>query len=235
MNVFSIVLALALAAPQADKEKAESLKELIKTINQAVSKGDAAAAGSAYSQAESLRSDFQDKQLAQLVSAIGKGVVSKNHDVALASIEALGKLKIAGSSKSLGKLLSPPAKPKEDALPLHTAAIAAAGAIHDDSSIKTLEKLVSHKNATVASAAAEAFAGYNAMDPKQRVGLAKRLVKLLEKLEKKVKSTKDPIDREPLEKVQSALLSGLSKLMNREGLANSEAWEEYLKEAAKGG
>jgi hypothetical protein len=235
MHVFSIVLAVALAAPQADKDKAETLKELVKTINQAVSKGDVAAATSAYGQAESVRAEFQDKQLAQLAAAIGKGAASKNKDLALASVEALGKLKIAGSSKSLGKLLSPPAKPKEDALALHKAAIAAAGSIHDVSSLKTLEKLVSHKSAPIAAAAAEAFAGYSAMDPKQRIGLAKRLVKTLGKLEKKVKSTKDPIDREPLETVQSALLSGLSKLMNREGLANAEAWEEYLKEAAKQG
>ena len=234
MHVFSIVLALALAAPQADKDKAATLKELVKTINQAVGKADVAGAKAAFGQAESLRADFQDKQLAPLAAAIGKGTASKNKELALASVETLGKLKIAGSSKSLGKLLSPPAKPKEDALALHKAAIAAAGSIHDASSLKTLEKLVAHKNAPVAAAAAEALGGYSAMEPKQRLGLAKRLVKTLAKLEKKVKGTKDPIEREPLETVQTALLSGLSKLMNREGLANADAWEEYLKEAAKG-
>lgn len=230
------VLAL-LAAPLAAKPKkggknGDPVKEAATQITKALAKNDATAARAALSHAESLRDSFDDKKLAPIAKAIGKGVKHKDEQIAISSIETLGKLKIRGSGKLLGKLISPPVKVKDDKVGLHQTAIRAAGSIHDPETLKTLEKLLFHSNTDIATTAAEALVGYKVLDLKPKGALLKRLVAALAKLEKSATSKKDDV-RDRAEKVGAALATTLTGLTGKEGLTKSTEWSAWLKEQDK--
>jgi len=229
-----IVAVAALAAPAVAKEKAaDPLKEVTAQISSAVTKNDAAAAQAAFARAEGLRGSYDDKKLAPMAKAIGKGVAHKNGQIASAAVETLGKLKIKGTGKLLGKLLAPPAKVKDDKVALHQAAIQAAGSIHDAETLKSLEKLPLHANADIATTAAEALVGYKVLDLKPKEALVKRLVATLAKLEKTAAAKKSDENRERAEKVAAALATTLTGLTGKEGLSKSSEWNEWLKEQKK--
>lgn len=236
-TLLGLVAVAVLAAPLAAKPKKEAkdgdpVKEAATQITKALAKNDASAARAALSHAESLRDSYDDKKLAPVAKAIGKGVKHKDEQIAMAAIETLGKLKIRGSGKLLGKLISPPAKVKDDKVGLHQAAIRAAGSIHDPETLKTLEKLLSHSNPDIATTAAEALVGYKVLDLKPKGALLKRLVAALAKLEKTATSKNDEI-RERTEKVATALAATLTALTGKEGLTKSEEWSAWLKEQNK--
>lgn len=230
-----VVLAMAGSAFAKDKPKKPDavLKDTVKELKAGLGKSDTAKVKSALTTAEKIRGDFTDKKFTPMAKAVGGGVTHKNADIARACIEALGGYKIAGTGKMLAKLLNPPAKLTEERLDLHKAAIAAAGSIHDAETAKTLEKLLGHANADIAVAAADAMGGYRGMELKQRLAIAKRLVKVLAKQEKLVAGLKDAEKKGVAEKVLAAIGSGLSKLTGKEGLTTSAEWSAWVKAEAK--
>lgn len=223
------MLASPLAAkPKGKKKNGDPLKETATLITKALAKNDATAAQAALSHAEALRGSYDDKKFLTVAKAVGKGVTHKNAQIATASIESLGKLKVRGSGKLLGKLISPPAKVKDDRVALHQAAIRAAGSIHDPETLKALEKLLGHTNVDIATTAAEALVGYKVLDLKPKEALVKRLVATLAKLEKAAASKKEEV-RERAEKVAGALATTLTGITGKEGLTTSAEWTAWLK------
>lgn len=226
------VAVAALASPLAAKDKKKNgdpLKETAAAIRSALAKNDATAAQAGFARAEGLRGTYDDKKLGPVVKAIGRGVTHKNGAIATAAVETLGKLKVKGSGKLLGKLISPPAKVKDEQVAGHQAAIQAAGAIHDVETLKSLEKLLLHRNADIATTAAEALVGYRVLDLKPKEALVKRLVATLAKLEKAAASKKSDEGREGAEKTGAALAATLTGLTGKEGLAKSSEWSAWLK------
>lgn len=235
--LLGLVAVAMLAAPLAAKDKKDQkggdpVKEAATQITKALASNDATATRAALTHAESLRDSFADKKLAPLAKAIGKGVKHKDEQIAISSIETLGKLKIRGSGKLLGKLISPPSKVKDDKVGLYQTAIRAAGSIHDPESLKTLEKLLFHANPDIATTAAEALVGYKVLDLKPKGALLKRLVATLAKLEKAATSKKEDA-RDRAEKVGAALATTLTGLTGKEGLTKSTEWSAWLKEQSK--
>jgi len=236
--LLGLVAVAVLASPLAAKgekkngKNGDALKEAAAQINKALAGNDATAAQAALTYAEGLRDSYDDKKLAPVVKAIGKGVTHKDAQIATASIETLGKLKVRKSAKLLGKLISPPAKVKDERVALHQAAIRAAGSIHDVETLKSLEKLLFHTNSDIATAAAEALVGYKVLDLKPKEALLKRLVAALAKLEKSAASKNDDV-RERAEKVSASLVTALSGLTGKEGISKSSEWTAWLKEQKK--
>lgn len=232
--LLGLIAVAVLAPPLAAKPKKNGnpLKETVALISKALAKSDATATQAALTQAEGIRGSYDDKKFAPVAKAIGKGVTHKDPQIATASIESLGKLKVRGSGKLLGKLISPPAKVKDDKVALHQAAIRAAGSIHDPETLKALEKTVLHNNADIAITAAEALAGYKVLDMRPKEALVKRLVATLAKLEKAAASKKDEV-RARGEKVASALATTLTELTGKEGLTTSAEWSTWVKENRK--
>jgi hypothetical protein len=236
--LLGLVAVAVLAAPLAAKPKrngkngVDPVKEAATQITKALAKNDATATRTALSHAESLRESFGDKKLAPIAKAIGKGVKHKDEQIAISAIETLGKLKIRGSGKLLGKLISPPTKVKEEKIGLHQTAIRAAGSIHDVDTLKTLEKLLFHPNTDIATTSAEALVGYKVLDLKPKGALLKRLVAALAKLEKTATSKKDDV-RDRAEKVGSAVAATLTGLTGKENLTKSAEWKAWLKEQSK--
>jgi HEAT repeat protein len=235
--LFGLVAVALRAAPLAAKPKKNGkngnpVKEAAAQITKALAKNDATATRAALSHAESLRESFDDKKLAPIARAIGKGVKHKDEQIAISAIETLGKLKIRGSGKLLGKLISPPSKVKDEKVGLHQTAIRAAGSIHDPETLKTLEKLLLHANTDIATTSAEALVGYKVLDLKPKEALLKRLVAALAKLEKTATSKKDDV-RDRAEKVGSAVAATLTGLTGKESLTKSAEWKAWLKEQSK--
>jgi len=233
---FGFVAVAALASPLAAKDKktgANPLKETAAQISTALSKNDATAAQAGFARAEGLRESYDDKKLAPVAKAVGKGVTHKNAQISMAAVETLGKLKVKGSGKLLGKLINPPAKVKDDKVAGHQAAIRAAGAIHDIETLKSLEKLLLHANPDIATTAAEALVGYKVLDLKPKASLVKRLVATLAKLEKAAAAKKSDESRENAEKAAAALATTLTGLTGKEGLSKSSEWNAWLKDQKK--
>jgi hypothetical protein len=226
------VLTSPLAAKPKKKNGGDPVKEAATQVSKALAKNDAAAVQAALTHAESLRQSYDHRKFAPVVKAIGRGVTHKNPQIAMAAIESLGRLKVRGSGKLLGRLISPPAKVKEERVELHQTAIRAAGSIHDPETLKTLEKLLFHTNGDIAITAAEALVGYKVLDEKPKAALVKRLVTALGKLEKAAASKKDEV-RERAERVGGALATTLSGLTGKEGLVKSADWAAWLKEQKK--
>lgn len=225
-----ILFVAATASSRAQEEGAGDLKEAVKEVQGAIGKGDEAALKVALASAEGLRESLDDKKLQPLVAALGKGTTHRSNGIALACIEMLGKLKVQGSSKQLGKLFAPPAKVAADKRAIHVAAIKAAGEIHDAAALKALEKLLAHKDAEMAAAGAAALSGYRTLEAKPKLALVKRLVKTLEKLEKTIANAKKDEERDHAGKVRDALVESLQAITGREGLSTAEEWSGYLKE-----
>ncbi|MHC4953170.1 MAG: hypothetical protein ACYTGZ_04715 [Planctomycetota bacterium] len=215
------------------EKKADVLKETVKQINEALSKKDATAAKAAFARAKGIQPNYESKKLGPVVNAIGKGVAHKDPVIALAAVDTLGAMRVKGSSKSLGKLISPPAKVTLDRVLLHVAAIAAAGLIHDKESQKPLAKAMLHTNKEIAVAAANAFAGFGSIDPKPRKALMKSLIKALGDLEKKAKSGRKEEDKERAKAVAEALNNSLAALAGSKGPTTSKEWSAWLKQQAK--
>jgi hypothetical protein len=230
ISTLALLVAVATAPPA---KAADPLKEAVKQVKAAIGKGDLAAAKAAFARAEALRSNYDDKKFAPLVQAIAKGAMHKDSQLALAAVETIGKLRNEGSAKLLNGLLRPPAKGKDEKMALHLAAIRAAGLIHDPGSLKALEKLVVEPRATIGSAAAEALRGYKALDDKPRLSLMKRLCTILDRLEKKVAKTKDPVSRAGPEKVRAALVETLEQLSSGASAKTAAEWKKWIKEAQK--
>jgi hypothetical protein len=228
----TLVLLVAATPIQAGRE-ADPLKETVKQVKAAIGKGDLTAAKAAFARAESLRPNYDDKKIAPLVQAIAKGVTHKDTQLALASVETVGKLRSEGSGKLLSALLRPPAKGKDEKMALHLAAIRATGMVHDIGSQKGLEKLLAEPRATIGVTAAEALRGYKALDAKPRFALMKRLCKTLDGLEKKIAKTKDPVARTGPERVRTALVETLGELSGGASATTAAEWKQWLKEAEK--
>jgi len=211
----------------------DPLKETIKEVEAALGKNDAAAAKAAFAKAETLRAGHDDKKLGPLVQAIAKGAGNRNPEIAKAALDALGNLKVAGSTKLFAKALAAPAKVKPEEMPVVEAAIAAAGALHENEGLKPLEKLLDHPNGDLAATAAKTLAHYKALDPKPRRALASRMIKALALAEKEAESAKKPEQKEAAAKLGAGLLEGLTGLCGKEGLTNAKEWEAWLKESEK--
>jgi len=227
------ILGLMAAAVFAKPKEEDPVKGLVKEIQSAVGKGDAAAARAAFERAVKMRPGHDDKKFQPVAKAVAKAAGHKDADLAKGAVETLGKLKVKGSAKLLGRLLSPPAKVADDRAEIYMAAIKAAGEIHDDASMKTLEKLVLHRNAGFAVAGAEALAGYTYLDPKPRTAMLGRLVKTLGQLEKSAARAKDEEDKASVARVRGALLGSMNVLARKDGLATAAEWSKWLKEEAK--
>lgn len=234
--LFTLVLAATVAAKEdKKKEKPKSaaavLKEAATEISDALKKGDLAGFKAAVSRAEGLRDRYKDKQFQPITKAIGKGVTHKNNNVALAAINSLETMQVAGSGKLLSPLLKVPPQPKEDRLALHIAAIKAAGTIHDANMLKTLEKLLGHPRGDVAAAAASGLLGYRGMEPKPKMALIKRLNGTLAKVEKSTEGDSPAAKRAAL--LTASLLATIQGLANDKGLGDSKAVAAWLKQASK--
>ncbi|MHC4550917.1 MAG: hypothetical protein ACYTEZ_19355 [Planctomycetota bacterium] len=221
--------ALAVARPR----NGDPVKETGKQIASALAKGDLDALRAGFERAEELRPNYHDQQFTAVAKAIGKGVTHKDPQIALAAMEMLGKLKVRGSGRLLAPLISPPPQVKEKRLPLHQAALRAAGSIHDPETLRTIEKVVLHTNPDLAVVAAEALAGYKVLDEKPKTALLKRLVSALAKLEKKAAYAKDEKSRGAAEGVGGAVAAALSTLTGKEGLVKSAEWTAWLKAQRK--
>jgi hypothetical protein len=227
-----LVAALA-QAKEKDKGGGDPIKDLVKEINTAISKGDANAANAAFARAKGLKAEHVDKKFAPVTAAISKGVTSKNAAIATASIETLGSLRVRGSSKALGKLIAPAAKVPPEQLPIVVAAISAAGSIGDKESLKALQKDLTHAQQEISVAAATAFSGYTALDPKPRMALVKSLVKSLAGIEKEKATAKDEKVKARAEATDTALNDSIALITGHKSARSSAAWNEWVKNEAK--
>ncbi|MHC4339928.1 MAG: hypothetical protein ACYSX0_06915, partial [Planctomycetota bacterium] len=117
--------------------------------------------------------------------------------------------------------------------PLHLAAIAAAGAIHDPDSLKTIEKLLEHPNEEIAVAAAVALERYRALSTKLKLSGMKRLVKALEGFDRKISKTKNNEEKARFEKVRATLNESLAKISAEQGITAPADWRAWIKKAEK--
>jgi hypothetical protein len=213
-------------------KKGDPLKELVQQLGAAFGKGSMPEVKAALARAQELRGNYDDKKYAAVAKAVAKGFGHKQPDIAIEAVTVFGQLNVKGSSKSLGKLLSPPAKIPDAKLPLHIAAIRAAGAIHETATLKTLEKTLTHPHPKIGATAAEALTAYRSLDEKPRYALAKRLLKTLAGLEKKAASSKEQ-EKAAAEPVRAALVETLRGLTGESDLNTAAHFEKWLKTAGK--
>ena len=224
---------LLLAAPILARPDADPLKQLVKDLNDAAKAGDTAAFDACIAKAEELKGSMDEKKFDPVVKAIGKVTGHKDEGMAAAAIGALGKLKVKGSSKLFGKQVAPPAKVAEEKLPVHLAAIRAAGEIQDEESVKGLLNNLDHAMPEIATASAEALALFKGLEAKDRLDLLGDLIKELEKLERKVAGAKQEEAKAAADKVRAAVGAALHGLTGKEGVSTAEDWEKWLKEEGR--
>jgi hypothetical protein len=230
------LLVLAAATPLAAKPdkgqpKGDDIKDMAEALEAALKKGDAAGVTQAITNAADARAKHQDAQFAGFVKVLAKGLEHKDAALAAQCAEAIGQLKVKGSAKVLDKLLAPPAKLKDERLPVHIAAFKAAGVLAEPESLKELAKALTHPVHAVGVAAAEALAGYKSLEAKAKKALLGDIVDALEKLEKLTESAKDE-DKDGLVQVAGAVNAALAALTGGTHTTSDE-WNAYLKERAK--
>ena len=230
----ALLLMAATAAAKGKKSPGDSLAEVTKEVKTSISKGDVAAAKAALARAAQVRSRYQDKKLKGLVSAVGAGVKHKNPEIAVASIEALGAMRIKGSAKSLSGALSVPKKLDDSRVDVHLAAIRAAGQIGEFESANALEKLLVHADSRISVAAAEAMAGFaGGLESKAIRKLLGKLAGTLDKLDAAEKRAKKEEDKLRIAKTKAALIQSVGKLAGSESIDSADALRKWLKESQK--
>ena len=224
-----LILCLATTTPVFAQKAADPVKALVKDLNAAIGKGDVAQTQAALARATELSKTHPPKKFAPVAAAVGRGVAHKNSAIALASVDALGAMRVRGSSKSLTKLLAPPAKGPGDKRALYVAAIRAAGSIADKGALKALQKCVSHPDKEIAGEAAKAFAGYRAWDEKKLDPLVKSLISSLGKFEKLKGDKKTPAATAAIEGLNESLAS----LTGGTAPMPAKEWTAYVKKKKK--
>jgi hypothetical protein len=234
MSRLSLILAtLLVTTVAAQGKKGDPVKDTVKAINAALGKSDATAATAAFDTAKKLSEEVEARKFGPVVKAVGKGVDHKDEKIATAAIKTLAAMRKPGSAKYLAKRLKVPAKPNATQLTLCKTALEAAGELHDPAQLKTLEKMVTHGNREVGTAAATALAGYKSLDVKPLLSLIGRLVPVLAKLEKASAAAKGDEAKAAANSVKAALLATLQTLSSGATATTSKEWTDWLKDAKK--
>lgn len=176
MRVTFAVLLLAAVA------LAEDLAEVTAQLQAALDSNAHPDAQKALSTLSPLYAKGTEEQQKAALEAVGKAAKSDDLAVRHGAFAALGQIKAKGSSKYLGRWLSPPKKFKGEIPPSYAEAIRAAGAIADPSTLATLEDLADHTDLPIAEVATQALGGFKDLPTKRRKALAIELCTRLEQL-----------------------------------------------------
>ena len=211
--------------------KPDELVTTIKSIEESVQRGDVAAAQVAFAKAVALKgSDKRD--VARLARAVGKGVKHKNPQLVIVSMAALGQIESPGSSTLLGKYMKPPRTlpDEESEAALYLTAVQVAGQIHDAPAQGRLVGLLNHRSEEVGKTAAKALANYRVLEPKERMKLIKRLVKVLESFEKKLARARvDEETRHRVQTVRGHLITTVGTISRHRAAITANDWKRWLR------
>ena len=229
--VVALVLLCSLAAADGRREKL--LRDIAAQVERAYASGDPVLVRSALGRVKAIRNRYGDKQLIPLARTVAAGI--RNDDTAIAASAAmtLGEMRIKGSGKLLLDLLSVPARIDSNRLGVCLAVIEAIGAIHDEASLKPLEKLLLHPHTSIASGAAAALGNYWILDRRPRLKLVNRLIGTLEKLDIQVRTAEKEERRDHARAVFDSLLRGMNRIAERKDLNTIDVFKAWAKAERK--
>jgi len=161
---------------------ADDLVEATAQLQAALETKSAADAQRALSQIPGLYAKGTDEQQKAALDAVGKAARSDDLTVRHGAFAALGTIKAKGSSRFLGRWLTPPKKFKGEIPSSYAEAIRAAGAIADPGTLSTLQDLADHNDLPIAEVATQALGGFKDLPTKRRKALALDLCTRLEQL-----------------------------------------------------
>lgn len=161
---------------------AEDLAEATAQLQAALDTNSPADAQKALSAIPGLYAAGTEEQQKAAVEAVGKAAKSDDLTLRHGAFAALGTVKAKGSSKYLGRWLTPPKRFKGEIPPSYAEAIRAAGQIADPSTLATLQDLADHNDLPIAEVATQALGGFKDLPTKRRKALAIGLVDRLEQL-----------------------------------------------------
>jgi HEAT repeat protein len=224
--LFAAGLSLAEDAPM--PSLAEATQALGKAI-EANSLPDAQKALSAVSTAYAKGTEDEQKEA---VEAVGKAARAEDLTLRHAAFAALGAMKAKGSSRFLGRWLSPPKKFKGEIPLSYTEAIRAAGQIADPGTLATLQDLADHNDIAIAEVATTALGGFKELPTKRRKELALELCTRLEQLSalQRRKASEEVYERKA--KLAAATTAALRGLTGKD-YQTLEGWKSWKERAEK--
>jgi HEAT repeat protein len=175
--------AVLLVAAAASAEGPQSLSEATSLLEHAFASNSVAEVSKAIAAIPALYAKEPDASVRKsAVEAVGKAAKEEDLSVRHGAFAALGEMKEKGSSKYLGRWLSPPKRFKGEIPPSYAEAIRAAGKIADPNTLETLRDLSDHNDIAIAEVATVALGGFASLPTKRRKALAFDLVDRLEQL-----------------------------------------------------
>lgn len=174
-----ILIPLLLAAGAA---RAEDLAEVTAQLQAALDANSPADAQKTLSAIPGLYAAATEEQQKAAVEAVGKAARSDDLAVRHGAFAALGTIKAKGTSKYLGRWLTPPKRFKGEIPVSYAEAIRAAGQIADPSTLAALQDLADHNDLPIAEVATQALGGFKDLPTKRRKALAIELVDRLTQL-----------------------------------------------------
>ncbi len=226
----------AVTAPTTQDEP-QTPKDAAAAIESALRKGENP--GVALKQAEALRDAFDDKAFAPVVKAAGLAFKNDKRIPQCLVMETYAVLSVPGSTKQFAQLLEVP-EHVEGTLLRNTYALAieTAGKLHEKEALKSLEALLVHPDTRFARTAAEALAGYVDLPKKDMDKLLKRLVKTLDKAERKLGNKQEDLAKHAavVTTVLDATLgtlSGVGAAAGGAGTRSADDWKPLLAERAR--
>lgn len=208
----------------------DAVKETVGQVERAFKSGNLIEVKAALSRAESLRKFHHDRTFAPVAKAVGRGVRHADRRVALAAVETLGALGCKETAHFLAPLLKVPASFETAAMRLYLAAIRAAAAIQDPSSLPALRKLLGHGWTEIAVEAASALGRFRFLDDRPRAALVRRLLPTLAKLERTESKTRKETERIHAAALRRALVASVRQLTGVRKLKTSRDGYAWLKQ-----
>lgn len=175
-----------------------------------------------------------EEQRKAAVEAVGKAAKSDDLAVRHGAFAALGAVRAKGSSKYLGRWLSPPKNFKGEIPPSYAEAIRAAGQIADPATLETLRDLADHNDLPIAEVATQALGGFKDLPTKRRKALAIDLCDRMEQLsaQQRRKASEEVYARKmALAAATAAALRGLTG-KDYETLQGWKSWKEKAEKEA---
>jgi HEAT repeat protein len=166
------------------------------------------------------------------VEAVGKAAKEEDLSVRHGAFAALGEMKEKGSSKYLGRWLSPPKRFKGEIPPSYAEAIRAAGKIADPNTLEPLLDLADHNDTPIAEVATTALGGFTTLPTKRRKALAFELVDRLEQLSAQSRRKASPELYERKARLAAATGAALRALTGKEH-QTIEGWRLWKENAEK--
>ena len=224
-------------AAQDAAPKADPVAEALKDIADAISATSAKEARARIERAEAIAAKLDSKQVGAVVDALAGCIQKtkrKHPETAVAAIETLGDLRVAGSSDAFKSLLRVPSKLTDRNRALHLAAIESAGEIADPARLKDLHKLVKHKQKDVAIAACKALSGYAGMKPRlDRLKFVALLAQNLAAFEKTAAKTRSDEKREHANAVMMQVRVTMGRLAPGGSATTASEWQPWLRDEIK--